>query len=51
MTANILMGEFAQRQQIAHFPTIWIPKIELCLRHRLKPVALNLFCQPESAQA
>ena len=26
---DILKGEFAQGQQIIHFPTIWIPKVEL----------------------
>jgi len=26
---DILKGEFAQRQQIIHFPTIWISKVEL----------------------
>jgi hypothetical protein len=25
---DILKGEFAQRQQIIHFPTTWIPKVE-----------------------
>jgi hypothetical protein len=24
---DFLKGEFAQRQQIIHFPTIWIPKV------------------------
>ena len=28
---DILKGEFAQRQQILHFPTIWIPKVEILI--------------------